>query len=124
MAAMSCISAPREPAFFKSRSLSVSAWEASGQVTFPEAGLSIFGILLSLHGLSFAQVLGLLAVLGFCAGFFAVPINALIQHRPDEVNRGGTIAAANLLSWIGIGAATGVYYLLQHSFKLSPSAIF
>ena len=95
-----------------------------GLIPLGSIGLSVFGILLSLHGLSFVQVVGLLAVLGFCAGFFAVPINALIQHRPGEVNRGGTIAAANLLSWIGIGMATGVYYVLQHSLKLSPSAIF
>ncbi len=44
----------------------------------------------------------LLATLGFWAGFFAVPVNALIQHRPAEENKGGIIAAANLLSFIGI----------------------
>lgn len=95
-----------------------------GLIPLGSIGLSVFGILLSFHGLSFVQVLGLLAALGFCAGFFAVPINALIQHRPDEKNKGGIIAAANLLSWIGIGFATGVYYLLQHYLQLNPSAIF
>ena len=54
--------------------------------------------------LSFAHVLVLLAALGFSAGFFAVPVNALIQHRPDEKDKGGVIAAANLLSFVGIGA--------------------
>jgi len=95
-----------------------------GLIPLGAIGLSIFGILLSLHGLSFAQVVGLLAVLGFCAGFFAVPINALIQHRPDEKNKGGVIAAANLISWIGIGAATGIYYFFQHYLQLNPSSIF
>jgi acyl-[acyl-carrier-protein]-phospholipid O-acyltransferase / long-chain-fatty-acid--[acyl-carrier-protein] ligase len=95
-----------------------------GLIPLGSIGLSVFGILLSLHSLSFAQVIGLLAVLGFCAGFFAVPINALIQHRPEEKNKGGVIAAANLLSWIGIGAATGIYYILQHYLQLNPSAIF
>ena len=48
------------------------------------------------------------------AGFFAVPVNALIQHRPDEKDKGGVIAAANLLSFVGIGAAAGIYYVFQH----------
>jgi len=95
-----------------------------GLIPLGSIGLSVFGILLSLPGLSFAQVLGLLAALGFSAGFAAVPINALIQHRPDEKNKGGVIAAANWISWIGIGAATGVYYFFQHYLQLGPSAIF
>src|SRR5437667_1590693 len=48
-------------------------------------------VLLSAHNISFAHVLGLLAALGFAAGFFAVPVNALIQHRPDERGKGGII---------------------------------
>jgi acyl-[acyl-carrier-protein]-phospholipid O-acyltransferase / long-chain-fatty-acid--[acyl-carrier-protein] ligase len=95
-----------------------------GLIPLGSIGLTVFGILLSLPGLSFGQVLGLLAVLGFSAGFAAVPINALIQHRPDEKDKGGVIAAANWISWIGIGAATGVYYAFQHYLQLGPSAIF
>jgi acyl-[acyl-carrier-protein]-phospholipid O-acyltransferase / long-chain-fatty-acid--[acyl-carrier-protein] ligase len=95
-----------------------------GLIPLGSVGLSIFAILLSAPHLTFASVLGLLAVLGFAAGFFAVPINALIQHRPDEKDKGGVIAAANLLSWVGIGLASGIYYVLQHYFHLGPSAIF
>ena len=95
-----------------------------GLIPLGSIGLSIFGILLSLPGLSFANVLGLLAALGFSAGFAAVPINALIQHRPDEKDKGGVIAAANWISWIGIGGATGVYYVFQHYLQMGPSPIF
>jgi acyl-[acyl-carrier-protein]-phospholipid O-acyltransferase / long-chain-fatty-acid--[acyl-carrier-protein] ligase len=95
-----------------------------GLIPLGSIGLSFFGILLSLPGLSFAHVLGLLALLGFSAGFFAVPINALIQRRPDAKSKGGVIAAANWISWIGIAAATGVYYILQHYLQMGPSAIF
>ncbi len=58
------------------------------------------------------------------AGFFAVPVNALIQHRPDEKDKGGVIAAANLLSFVGIGGAAGIYYVFQHYTHLSPSSDF
>jgi acyl-[acyl-carrier-protein]-phospholipid O-acyltransferase/long-chain-fatty-acid--[acyl-carrier-protein] ligase len=41
-------------------------------------------------------------MLGFWAGFFAVPVNALVQHRPAAKDKGGIIAATNLLSFVGI----------------------
>src|SRR5271169_4112074 len=95
-----------------------------GLIPLGSVGMTVFGVLLSTQNLSFAHVLMLLAALGFSAGFFAVPVNALIQHRPDEKDKGGVIAAANLLSFVGIGGAAGVYYVLQHYLHLSPSAIF
>jgi acyl-[acyl-carrier-protein]-phospholipid O-acyltransferase/long-chain-fatty-acid--[acyl-carrier-protein] ligase len=94
-----------------------------GLIPLGSVGLSFFGILLSLPHLGFARVLGLLAAMGFFAGFFAVPINALIQHRPDEKDRGGVIATANLISWIGIFAAGGIFFAFQHM-HLGPSGIF
>jgi acyl-[acyl-carrier-protein]-phospholipid O-acyltransferase / long-chain-fatty-acid--[acyl-carrier-protein] ligase len=95
-----------------------------GLIPLGSIGMTVFGILLSSQHLSFTHVLGLLAALGFAAGFFAVPVNALIQHRPDDKDKGGVIAAANLLSFVGIGAASGVYYVLQHYAHLGPAAIF
>jgi acyl-[acyl-carrier-protein]-phospholipid O-acyltransferase/long-chain-fatty-acid--[acyl-carrier-protein] ligase len=95
-----------------------------GLIPLGAIGMTVFGACLGAADLSFGQVLGLLAALGFSAGFFAVPINALIQHRPDPKARGGVIAAANLVSFVGIGAASGVYYLCQHVLHLGPSAIF
>jgi acyl-[acyl-carrier-protein]-phospholipid O-acyltransferase / long-chain-fatty-acid--[acyl-carrier-protein] ligase len=95
-----------------------------GLIPLGSVGMTVFGILLSGQGLSFNTVLGLLAALGFSAGFFAVPVNALIQHRPDERDKGAVIASANLLSWVGIGGASAVYYLFQHYLHFSPPAIF
>jgi acyl-[acyl-carrier-protein]-phospholipid O-acyltransferase/long-chain-fatty-acid--[acyl-carrier-protein] ligase len=95
-----------------------------GLIPLGSIGMAGFALLLADHGLSFVHVLGLLAGLGFAAGFFIVPINALIQHRPDEKQKGGIIAAANLLSFVGIGAAGLVYYFFQHFAHFSPAAIF
>jgi hypothetical protein len=41
-----------------------------------------------------------------------VPVNALIQHRPAEKDKGGIIAAANLLSFVGMALSSGVYFVL------------
>jgi len=95
-----------------------------GLIPLGSVGMTVFGILLSGPNLSFTHVLVLLSALGFAAGFFAVPVNALIQHRPDEKDRGGVIAAANLLSFVGIGGAAGIYYVFQHYTHLSPPNIF
>jgi acyl-[acyl-carrier-protein]-phospholipid O-acyltransferase / long-chain-fatty-acid--[acyl-carrier-protein] ligase len=65
----------------------------------------------------------LLAALGFWAGFFAVPVNALIQHRPDEKDKGGIIAAANLLSFVGIAISSGVYFVFTKFIHLNPREV-
>ena len=95
-----------------------------GLIPLGSLGMTCFGLLLGIRGLSFAEVLGLLAALGFAAGFFIVPINALIQHRPQESHKGGVIAAANLLSFVGVGAGTAAYYGFTHYLRLAPGAIF
>ena len=95
-----------------------------GLIPLGSVGMTVLGILLSARTLSFTHVLILLSALGFSAGFFAVPVNALIQHRPNDKDKGGVIAAANLLSFVGIGGAAGVYYLFQHYAHLSPPAVF
>jgi acyl-[acyl-carrier-protein]-phospholipid O-acyltransferase/long-chain-fatty-acid--[acyl-carrier-protein] ligase len=95
-----------------------------GLVPLGAVGLTVFGALLARHGLSFNAVALNLAMLGFSSGFYAVPINALIQHRPDPANKGGVIAASAFLSWVGIMLASGVYFLLAGVWRLTPPQIF
>ena len=65
-----------------------------------------------------------LSLLGFFGGFFIVPIAALLQHRPDRAKKGEVLAAANLLSFVGIFAASGAYYLLADVAGLSRPGFF
>jgi len=65
-----------------------------------------------------------LSLLGFFGGFFAVPLNALIQHRPRPEQKGGVIAAANLLSFVGIFIAAGAYYFFSTIFHQTPAGVF
>jgi acyl-[acyl-carrier-protein]-phospholipid O-acyltransferase / long-chain-fatty-acid--[acyl-carrier-protein] ligase len=65
-----------------------------------------------------------LSLLGFFGGFFAVPLNALIQHRPRSEHKGGVIAAANLLSFVGIFIAAGAYYFFSTVFHQTPAGVF
>ena len=95
-----------------------------GLIPLGSIGLTIFCALLGRHGLSFNHVMLDLSLLGFFGGFFIVPVAALLQHRPARAEKGGVLAAANLLSFVGVFAASGIYYLLTVTFKLSPPTIF
>jgi acyl-[acyl-carrier-protein]-phospholipid O-acyltransferase/long-chain-fatty-acid--[acyl-carrier-protein] ligase len=95
-----------------------------GLVPLGSLGMLVFGPALSMQGLSFWTVGGLLAALGFSAGFFIVPINALLQHRPEESRRGSVIAATNVVSWIAVGLAAAANYLLATTLGLTPSQVF
>jgi acyl-[acyl-carrier-protein]-phospholipid O-acyltransferase / long-chain-fatty-acid--[acyl-carrier-protein] ligase len=74
----------------------------TGMVLPGLAGVLLISALLSIQGLAFAGVLAQLALLGFAGGFFVVPVNALIQRRPNPEVKGRTIAVANLLSFVGV----------------------
>jgi acyl-[acyl-carrier-protein]-phospholipid O-acyltransferase/long-chain-fatty-acid--[acyl-carrier-protein] ligase len=95
-----------------------------GFIPLGSIGITLFAILLSVPHLSFVELAIALAFLGLAGGFFAVPVNALIQHRPDPAVKGAVIGASNLLSWIGILLASGVYYVLSHFAHLTPGSIF
>lgn len=87
-------------------------------------GMVIFAVVLGLPGLSFWMFAAGLIVVGLFGGFFVVPIGALLQHRPKKDEKGGILAAANLLSFIGVFIASGFYYLMISVLKFSPGGVF
>ncbi len=94
-----------------------------GLIPLGSIGMTLTGFILGgwQHGMISSALL--LGALGFWAGFFAVPVNALIQHRPREEDKGGIIAAANLLSFVGIALSAVVYYVFTESIHLNPSGV-
>jgi acyl-[acyl-carrier-protein]-phospholipid O-acyltransferase/long-chain-fatty-acid--[acyl-carrier-protein] ligase len=87
-------------------------------------GMTLFGFLVSRSGLGIWPVRADLCMLGFFGGFYAVPLNALIQHRPALEKRGGVIAAANLFSFIGVFLAAWIYFQLSTRFHFNPRELF
>ena len=94
-----------------------------GLIPLGSIGMTCTGLALGImpHGMAGSAVL--LGMLGFWAGFFAVPVNALIQHRPAEQDKGGIIAAANLLSFVGIAISSGVYFVFTAYVHLNPRGV-
>ena len=95
-----------------------------GLIPLGALGMSGLGFALGVPDLSFVTVGVLLGLLGFFGGFAIVPLNAMIQHRPEESRKGSVIAAANMLSSIGIAAAAGFYWLLTAVAHLGPRETF
>jgi acyl-[acyl-carrier-protein]-phospholipid O-acyltransferase/long-chain-fatty-acid--[acyl-carrier-protein] ligase len=95
-----------------------------GLVPLGAFGMSLVCMLLSAPDLTMNASLVRLALLGFTGGFFIVPVCALLQHRPDPAKKGEMLAAANLLSFVGIFLASGAYYLLADAAGLSPRQVF
>ena len=96
----------------------------TGLIPLGAIGLTICAALMGRHGLSPAAAHINLAVLGLFGGFYIVPISALLQHRPDADKKGGVLASANLISFIGIFLASGVFYFLTELCRLTPPQIF
>ena len=95
-----------------------------GLVPLGAIGLSAASVALGADGLSFRGVMLRLALLGFAGGFFIVPISALLQHRPDKEKKGEVLAAANLLSFVGVFLASAAHYALTELAHISPPADF
>ena len=90
-------------------------------------GLS--GIVMALGALfvpriSYPTVMTLLFALGLCAGFFVVPVNALIQNRPRPEVKGRVIGASNFLSFGGIALQPLVQYAMLRLGHPDPGRVF
>ncbi len=95
-----------------------------GLIPLGALGLAIFGLLLSRPGLGFGSVALNLGLLGFFGGFYIVPVQALIQQRPDAKTKGSVIAISAMLSFTGVFLASCVYYMLAVWLALTPPQIF
>ncbi len=95
-----------------------------GLIPIGAIGMTVFGALLYSPGHTLSSAAWHLGLLGFFGGFFAVPLNALIQHRPRSEDKGGVIAAANLLSFVGVFLAAGAYNLFSAKLHQTPAGIF
>ncbi len=95
-----------------------------GLVPLGSIGMTLAGGFLALATPTVQGTVIGLVLYGFFCGFFIVPVTALIQHRPDRSDRGAIIAAGNLLSFVGIFIAAGVFALFAGVFHFNPRQIF
>ena len=95
-----------------------------GLVPLGAVGMSVFSATLWRPTLTYHEALVHLALLGFFGGFFIVPIAAIMQHRPGKGQKGGVLAAGNLLSWIGILLASAAFWAMTVKLGMTTRQIF
>ncbi len=86
--------------------------------------MCVAGAILSWPGLGAIPFGIALSFLGFFGGFFIVPVAAMLQHRPRKSEKGSILAAANLLSFVGVFMASGFDYILARKLHMHPTTIF
>jgi acyl-[acyl-carrier-protein]-phospholipid O-acyltransferase / long-chain-fatty-acid--[acyl-carrier-protein] ligase len=81
---------------------------------------------LNIPASTFAYVLtaASLLVLGFCGGMYDVPLQAYLQHRSPDKNRGSIFAATNFLTFGGTLALSALYMAVIVFQWASPDTVF
>src|SRR6266850_6715482 len=74
-------------------------------------GMGVFAVLLSRSAHSFAFAATNLMLVGFFGGLFAVPLNALLQQRSGDQEKGRLMATNNFLNMAGILLSAGALWL-------------
>ncbi|MFN8009289.1 MAG: acyl-[ACP]--phospholipid O-acyltransferase [Terriglobia bacterium] len=95
-----------------------------GLIPLGSIGICLFAAILAIPGWDFRPAAVLVTALGFSSGFFIVPLNALLQHRPDPGVKGSVVAVANLMTFVGMLIAAGFYWILTVPAHFPPHLVF
>jgi len=104
-------------------------WASAGRIRplFVGAGgavMTVCFIALGLIGPSFTQVAILLVVAGAGAGFYIVPLQALMQKLAPEDERGRFLGAANGMSFVASSISAAIYWLCAGPLGMPPNRVF
>jgi acyl-[acyl-carrier-protein]-phospholipid O-acyltransferase/long-chain-fatty-acid--[acyl-carrier-protein] ligase len=102
-----------------------------GLVPLGSVGITIFSLLLARSGTGrIVPILGLplgttvdLMLLGFAAGFFIIPLNAMLQQRTPAGMKGRLVAFSNVTSFSAVLIAAGVPWLLTGALGFSIRSV-
>jgi acyl-[acyl-carrier-protein]-phospholipid O-acyltransferase/long-chain-fatty-acid--[acyl-carrier-protein] ligase len=87
-------------------------------------GMGAFAILLSRSSTSVAAAGTNLTMVGFFGGIFAVPLNALLQQRSGDQERGRLMATNNFVNMLGVLLASGALWLCSSVLGMRADGIF
>ncbi len=94
-----------------------------GLVPLGSIAMGICLLLLSFSASSYLFTSASLVLLGFSGGLFAVPLNALLQHRSGREEKGQLIATNNFFNTVGIALAAATHWFLNTALDLSSDRI-
>ena len=85
--------------------------------------MGVFAICLSRSGHSFALAAVNLTLVGFFGGLFAVPLNALLQQKSGDEEKGRLMATNNFLNMLAIMLASGALWLCRDVLAMTADRI-
>ena len=94
-----------------------------GLVPIGSLGMGGFAILLATATHSFALAAFSLTMVGFFGGLFAVPLNALLQQKSGDAEKGRLMATNNFLNMAAIVGASAVLWISRDVAGLSADRI-
>jgi acyl-[acyl-carrier-protein]-phospholipid O-acyltransferase/long-chain-fatty-acid--[acyl-carrier-protein] ligase len=96
-----------------------------GLVPLGTFGMLVFSVLLAfMDGVRKEVVLPMFALLGASGGFFIVPLNALLQQRSPDADKGGLVAASNFYQAIGMALTAVVFMVLTDLLHVPAKHLF
>jgi acyl-[acyl-carrier-protein]-phospholipid O-acyltransferase / long-chain-fatty-acid--[acyl-carrier-protein] ligase len=94
-----------------------------GLVPVGAIGLGVFSLLLVPAVPHYVAASAVLMALGFSGGFFAVPLNALLQERPAADEKGRVLATNNVLNTVGMLLSAGIFWFLGDRLHMTLTQI-
>ena len=86
-------------------------------------GMGVFSLLLSQSGQSFTLAALNLALVGFFGGLFVVPLNALLQQKSGDGEKGRLLATNNFFNMVAIVLASGALWLCRDILAMPANRI-
>jgi acyl-[acyl-carrier-protein]-phospholipid O-acyltransferase/long-chain-fatty-acid--[acyl-carrier-protein] ligase len=90
-----------------------------GLVPVGAIGMGVFSLLLYFAHPAFTSAAISLVLMGFFAGFFAVPLNALLQQRAEREAKGRLIATNNVFNTLGVLLAAALLWIFLTPLQLA-----
>ncbi|MCH8804887.1 MAG: MFS transporter [Planctomycetes bacterium] len=87
-------------------------------------GITVFFVLLGVVRPNYWGVAGLIFGAGFFAGFYIIPLQALLQKLSPDDERGRFLGTANGISFAFLSVASALYAIIRPSFGDAPQRIF
>ncbi|HYM13212.1 MAG TPA: acyl-[ACP]--phospholipid O-acyltransferase [Bryobacterales bacterium] len=95
-----------------------------GLVPLGSIGMGVFGLWLAAAPPSYPAAAAALVLLGLSGGLFIVPLNAFLQQRSGDEEKGRLIATNNFLNMAGVLLASGVLWLFGDRLGIAADRIF
>ncbi len=94
-----------------------------GLVPLGSMGMGAGALLLAVAMSSFSAVCAVLVLIGFSGGLFVVPLNAFLQQRAGEHEKGRLLATNNFMTMLGVLLASATLWFLRVVLQIQADGI-